>query len=183
MDRRSALLIGLTAAVSVIGTPALAADKTEPVVLTVTGNVAHPNRGALDEFNDAVFAHLQASFDKGFVFTLADLNALPQRTVTARYPEWPREVSATGPSLADVLKAAGATGKKVLVQAADGYAPEFTDADVAQDMMILAIEADGKPLDLGGRGPLWLFGPPASFANQQADEGFAFAVIRIDVQP
>jgi hypothetical protein len=32
----------------------------EPVVLTVTGNVAAPNRGPMDPFEDAVFAHLEA---------------------------------------------------------------------------------------------------------------------------
>lgn len=183
MKRRSTLALGLAAVATMLASPTRASDRSDPVVLTVTGNVANPNRPALDAFDDAVFAHLQATFDKGFTFTLSDLKALPQRTVTAKYPEWPREVSATGPSLSDVLKAAGATGKKILVQAADGYAPEFTDADVARDKMILAVAADGKPLDMGGRGPLWLFGPQDSFASQQADEGFAFAVIRIDVQP
>jgi hypothetical protein len=162
--------------------PAQAGTSAEPVVLTVTGNVASPNRGPVDEFEDQVFAHLQVKFDKGFTFTLADLKALPQRTEKAKYPEWPREVTATGPSLADVLKAAGATGDKILVQATDGYAPEFKGSDIAQDKLILALEADGKPLHMGGRGPLWLFGPMGSYADQQADEGLAFAVIRIDVQ-
>ena len=172
-----ALLVGVH-----LAAPAQAGNAADPVVLTVTGNVANPNRGALDEFDDQVFAHLQVKFDKGFTFTLSDLKALPQRTEKAKYPEWPREVSATGPSLKDVLKAAGAEGKKILVQASDGYAPEFTGADVEADKLILALEADGKPLYMGGRGPLWLFGPMGSYAGQEADEGLAFAVIRIDVQ-
>jgi hypothetical protein len=162
--------------------PVLAQSAKDPVIVTVTGNVSKPNRGPLDPFEDAVFDHLQVKFDKGFTFTLAELKALPQRTVKAKYPDWPRDVTATGPALTDVLKAAGAEGKKILVQAADGYAPEFTGDDVKRDKMILAIEMDGKPLDMGGRGPTWLFGPPDSFANQQADEGFVFEVIRIDVQ-
>jgi hypothetical protein len=154
----------------------------EPVVVTVTGNIAAPNRGAVDPFEDPVFAHLDVKFDKGFTFTLGELKALPQRSVTVRYKAWPREVTASGPGLADVLKAAGASGKKILVQAVDGYAPEFTDEDVARDKLILALEADGKPLPLGGQGPLWLLGPPDSFAGQEDDGGLAYAVIRIDVQ-
>jgi hypothetical protein len=165
-----------------LAAPAQAGGGADPVILTVTGNVAKPNRGPLDPFEDQVFDHLQVKFDKGFTFTLADLKALPQKTVKAKYAEWPREVTATGPSLVDVLKAAGAEGKKILVQATDGYAPEFKGADVAQDKMILAVEADGKPLHMGGRGPLWLFGPAGSFTGQEQDEGFVFAVIRIDVQ-
>jgi hypothetical protein len=46
----------------------------------------------------------------------------------------------------------------------------------------LALEADGKPLPLGGRGPLWLLGPKDSFTGQEDEEGFAYAIIRIDVQ-
>lgn len=165
-----------------IAPAAWAGPGAEPVVLTVTGNVAKPNRGPLDPFEDAVFSHLQVTFDKAFTFTLSDLKGLPQKTVKAQYAEWPREVSATGPELGEVLKAAGAEGKKILVQAVDGYAPEFTAEDVARGKMILAVEADGKPLPMGGRGPLWLFGPKDSFAGQEGEEGFAFAVIRIDVQ-
>ena len=159
-----------------------AGDRVEPVVLTVTGNVVKPNRGPLDPFEDAVFSHMDIKFDKGFTFTLSELKALPQKTVKVKYPDWPREVEATGPSIVDVLKAATAEGKKVLVQAIDGYAPEFTGEDIARDKMILALSADGKALGLGGRGPLWLLGPTDSFTGQEGEEGFAFAVVRIDVQ-
>lgn len=177
------LVFALLLAVGCLSTLAEAlAAGAEPVILTVTGNVAHPNRGALDPFEDAVFAHLDAKFDKGFTFTLSDLQSLPQKTVTAKYEDWPREVTASGPLLADVLKAASAEGQRILVQAVDGYAPEFTAGDVARGKMILALEAEGKPLALGGRGPLWLIGPPDSFEGQQGEDGLAFAVIRIDVQ-
>lgn len=181
LRRLTAVLI--LAVNSVFLAPAVQADAgQEPVVLTVTGNVANPNRGPLDPFDDAVLAHLQVKFDKGFTFTLTDLKMLPQKSVTARYTDWPRDVTASGPELGEVLKAAGAEGKKIIVQAIDGYAPEFTTEDVARGKMILALEADGKPLPLGGRGPLWLFGPKDSFAGQDGEEGWAFAVIRIDVQ-
>lgn len=182
MFRKTLLAVAFAVTGLFLASPSQAADAGDPVILTVTGNVAHPNRGPMDPFDDTVFAHLDVKFDKAFTFTLADLKALPQRTEKAKYPEWAHEVTATGPALVDVLKAAGAEGKKVIVQAADGYAPEFTGDDVARNKMILAISADGKPLHMGGRGPLWLFGPEGSFAAQQADEGFAFEVIRIDVQ-
>lgn len=182
MLKALATALVITAATFFAPAASQAADNADPVILTVTGNVANPNRGPVNEFDDAVFAHLQVTFDKGRTFTLSELRALPQRTVKAKYPDWPREVTATGPSFVDVLKAAGAEGKKVIVQAADGYAPEYKGADIARDKMILAIEADGKPLALGGRGPIWVFGPADSFEGQQADEGFVFEAIRIDVQ-
>lgn len=179
MFRKICLAVAVALA-AVVAAPGVQA--AEPVVLTVTGNVATPNRGPVDAFEDPVFSHLDVKFDKGFTFTLSELKALPQRSVTVRYKEWPRELTASGPGLADVLKAAGASGAKVLVQAVDGYAPEFTSDDVAKDKLILALEAEGKPLPMGGRGPIWLLGPPDSFAGQEDEEGFAYAVIRIDVQ-
>jgi hypothetical protein len=175
-----ALFVAATCALAVPG--ARAGDGAEPVVLTVTGNVAKPNRGPIDAFEDAVFSHMDIKFDKAFTFTLSELKALPQKTIKVRYPDWPREVEASGPSIVDVLKAATAEGKKILVQAIDGYAPEFTGEDIAKDKMILALSADGKALGLGGRGPLWLLGPTDSFTGQEGEEGFAFAVVRIDVQ-
>ena len=181
MLRRHVLAMAMAAMAILPVSSALSAESTDPVVLTVTGNIAAPNRGPLDAFEDAVFSHLDVTFDKAFTFTLPELRALPQASARAQYNEWPREVTASGPTLADVLKAAGATGAKVTVQAADGYTFDFTAQDVAKGQLILAIEADGKPLAMGARGPLWVFGTPNSFEGQDQDEGFVFEVIRIDV--
>ena len=182
MLRRLFLTVAIALTCVLPAIPSWAEDASDPVILTVTGNIANPNRGPVDEFDDPVFSRLDVKFDKGFTFTLAELKALPQRTVKAKYDNWPREVTATGPSLVDVLKAAGAEGKKVLVQAADGYAPELAAADVTGDKLILALTADGKPLHLGGRGPIWLFGPKGAVADQPDDGALVFAVIHIDVQ-
>ena len=48
--------------------------------------------------------------------------------------------------------------------------------------MILALSADGKALGFGGRGPLWLLGPPDSFAGREGEGGLSWSVVRIDVQ-
>ena len=182
MLRSSIVALALALTAFIVVPDARAGDDKDPVVLTVTGNVAKPNRGPLDPFEDAVFSHMDIKFEKGFTYTLSELEALPQRTVKVRYPDWPREVSATGPAISEVLKVASAEGKKILVQAIDGYAPEFTAEDIARDKMILALSADGKALGFGGRGPLWLLGPPDSFAGQEGDGGLAWSVVRIDVQ-
>jgi len=73
-------------------------------------------------------------------------------------------------------------GGAVSVQAIAGDAVDFKAEDVARDKMILALSADGKALAFGGYGPRWFPGPADSFTDQQADEGFVFAVVRIDVQ-
>jgi hypothetical protein len=73
-------------------------------------------------------------------------------------------------------------GSAVSVQAIAGDAVDFKAEDVARDKMILALSADGKALAFGGYGPRWFPGPEGRVTDQQADEGFVFAVVRIDVQ-
>ena len=175
-------LLGFVAAGFLLQAQAIASEVDEPVILTITGNVMAPNRGPFEPFEDAIFSNMDIKFDKAFTFTLSDLKSLPQKKVQVQYKGWPREVVAVGPAITDVLKAAGAAGQKILVQAIDGYAPEFTGEDIARNKMILALTADGKPLSLGGRGPIWLLGPPNSFAGQEGEDGLAFAVMRIDVR-
>ena len=85
------------------------------------------------------------------------LKRLPQRSIAARFDNWPSAVTAKGPSLAKVLEVVRAPdGAKLKVVALDGYAAEFEAKDVAFHDWIVAIEADGEPLGIGGRGPTWL---------------------------
>lgn len=180
MPRAAALLLALLALVLVPagGSPRAA----EPVILTVTGSVAEANRPPADPFEDVLFNVLQESFDSAHTFTRSELLALPQHTLTVGYPDWPRAVTVRGPRLLEVLAQAGAAGARVVVQAVDGYAPEFAMADLTQDF-VLALEAQGKPLAVGGRGPLWLVFPPDSYAGHDSstDAGLAWAVFHIKV--
>lgn len=182
MIKKLILTIALALSCALPAHTSWADSAKDPVILTITGNISHSNRGPVNEFDDPVFARLDVKFEKGFTFTLSELMALPQRTEKAKYDNWPREVTATGPSLIDVLKVAGADGKKILIQAADGYAPEITSADLAGGKLILALTADGKPLHMGGRGPIWLFGAKGAVADQQDDGGLVFNVIHISVK-
>ena len=135
---------------------ALAADTVEPVVLTVIGDVANSNRGPVDEFADALFSANSIEFDKAHAFTRAELAALPQKSVTANAEEWPGPVKLSGPSLADVMAAAGVTSANLGFTALDGYEIEFDPGEMAAHDWVLAIDQDGKPLSIGGRGPVWL---------------------------
>lgn len=125
-------------------------------ILTVTGNIAEANRPAFDEFADAYLKFREKSFDKAYEFTLGSLQVLPQKTITAQAEKWPGPVELTGPSLADVLTAAGVSAGAVIVTALDGYAVTYTAEEIAAQDWILAWKVNGKPLSIGGRGPLWL---------------------------
>lgn len=166
---------------SVAGSAA-AQEEGGPVVLTVTGAVDRTNRPPMDPFEDILFNVLNESFDQAFTFTRADLAAMPQVEVTAEYPNWPRAVTVTGPRLLDVLTMAGSRGDKVVVQAIDGYQVEFDAENVTRDF-VLALEMDGAPLDLGGRGPVWLAFPAESFEGQdnETDSQLPWAVFHVKV--
>lgn len=139
--RRSACL-GLLLAAGLPAARALEAPAAEPV-LTVSGRLHRPNRGA-----DAVF-------------DMAMLAALPQHDIVTRTP-WhsgdPRRF--TGPLMRDVLKAAGA-GEPALLRAValNDYRVEIPATDPQAFDMIVARLLDGKPMAVRDKGPLFVMYP------------------------
>ncbi len=144
------------AALVVLPAFAHAKEPSGPVVLTVVGAIGEANRGPYDDFEDAFFKHHERRFDKAAVFDLAMLEALGVHRITLAYAKWPRPFRFEGPWLKDVLAAAGAEGKSISVLALDGYASEISAADLAAHDWIVAVKRDGRFLDIGGRGPLWI---------------------------
>lgn len=125
-------------------------------IVTVIGSVT-PNRGVYDPFRDGYLKFRDKHFDKAFAFTREALAKLPQATITARAEGWPARVTLTGPRLADVLRAAGVPAEaKIVATALDGYNVDLLPSDRAAHDWVVAIDADGKPLGVGGRGPAWL---------------------------
>ncbi|MFZ4809115.1 MAG: hypothetical protein ACOYLQ_17825 [Hyphomicrobiaceae bacterium] len=158
-------LIPAILALCLIAVVPTASSAAEPAVVTLIGKVGTTNRGPFDPFRDAFLKFRDKKFDKAFAFTHEMLAKLPQVSVTARAEGWPAAVKATGPRLADVLKAAGvAADAKIAAGALDGYTIEFTPADRQAHDWIVAIDADGQPLAIGGRGPTWLIRDTAGAA-------------------
>ncbi|MEM9781100.1 MAG: hypothetical protein AAF899_01365 [Pseudomonadota bacterium] len=125
-------------------------------VLTVTGG-SESNRGGVDAFRDAFFTFSEVAFDGAYAFDHAALQALSQVRITANGPSWPGPLELSGPLLTDVMAEAGiASDASLLVTALDGYAAIVTAEDRAARTWIVALEADGTPLGLGGRGPTWI---------------------------
>lgn len=144
--------------------------KGNAVVLTVAGNIAEPNRGPFVESADRFHAFRGNSWEKARTFTIDELTALPQSTVRAVVPYDDKPYSFDGPTLADVLKAAGANPGPVTVQAIDGYEVELTPEIQAADKQVLALCQEGKPLPLGGLGPLYTVVPTAAGATPTEDQ-------------
>jgi hypothetical protein len=160
-------------------TPTLA---QEPAILTITGAIERTNRPPFDAFTDALFGALDEKFDKAFAFSRADLLAMPQVEVIAKYPSWPSPVTATGPLLKDVLAKVGATGDTVLAQAVDGYSPSLKLSEMGDGPVVLALTAGGAPLSIGGRGPVWLVLPEdARGSAAEDDSGLTWALFHLKV--
>lgn len=153
-------------------------------VLTITGAIGRTNRGDFDEFSDAFFAFGGLEFERGFTFSRADLARLGMHELALQRENWPRAVTLRGPYLRDVLAEAAPEGEVVFVRALDGYAAQLDLSAVQASDAILAIEADGAPLSLGGRGPAWLVFEPGGVAgvDDEGDAGLVWSAYHILIE-
>ncbi len=132
---------------------ALPALADGPVLLTVSGEVANTNRGPSNPDTDKLFVFNDVTFDRAMVFDAEALAALPQIEIATDFPKGGPTVTFTGPTLADVLAAAGADGDMVTIRAMDGYAVEVPTEEMLGKGAVLALARDGKPFGIGDFGP------------------------------
>jgi hypothetical protein len=160
-----------------------------PALLTVTGAITKPNRGPMDPALDQMMARQKLAFDKARSFDFAALAAMNAVAITPtlEYDNKPHQLR--GPLLATVLRAAGAPhDARLVLRAVDGYAPSIGIAQARRLRFIVATHLDGKPMPLGGLGPLWAVFDADRHAQSQAKpvaERFAqcpWGLYHIDVQ-
>jgi len=129
-----------------------------PALLTITGAITRSNRGGLDPALDQMMAKHKLAFERAFALDFTALAALPARTIrpTLEYDGKPHTLR--GPLLADVLAQAGARPRdaaRIVMRAVDGYAAVLEMRQLRERNFIVATHLDGKPMALGGLGPLW----------------------------
>ncbi|AXE96162.1 molybdopterin-dependent oxidoreductase [Paraburkholderia sp. SIMBA_050] len=134
------------------------ASAASPVILTISGAIKRHNRGALDPAFDQLLAKHQVKFSQAYNVDLPLLASMPAVTIqpTTEYDARPHRLS--GPLLTTLLEhvgAPGAGGTQILLHAVDGYAVMTTLDKVRAYRFVVATHMDGKPLPLGGMGPLW----------------------------
>lgn len=160
MDKRT-FLQALTVT-SALPATALAKDTPAgtagPTVLTVSGEVSHPNRGKTDDALDHLMHKHGLSFRQARTFDYAGLVALPAIDIrpTLEYDAKPHTLR--GPLLTRLLDLAGVrSGDSNLatLRAFDGYTVELSLKEIRERGFIVATHMDGSPLPLGGLGPLW----------------------------
>ena len=178
MQKRRFLTAALAGtATAVVALPVARAARTPPqpmpgpTLLTVSGLIGAGNRGAFDPVLDQLMAKQKLGFAKAQTFDFAALTALPAVMIrpTLEYDAKPHTLS--GPLLLDVMKASGGvvTAKTVLVvRAIDGYAAQLGADEAAKHRYIVATHLDGRPMALGGLGPLWTVYDADRFADTAA---------------
>lgn len=140
-------------------TPVLAGDVSGPTVLTVTGEVSNPNRTGYNADTDKFFGYSDVDFEKAAIFSFGSLSALQTVSVKADFPKGGQVHTFEGPLLADVLAAAGATGKTVFVQALDGYVVEAPLDELIAQGAVVALERNGEKFGIGDFGPTQIVFP------------------------
>lgn len=151
------------AAISTATLPSLARAKNAtqpagPALLTVTGAVGRTNRGPQDPTLDQMMRKRKLQFDKAYTFDFNALLALPAISIKPTLEYDNRLHQLRGPSLIDVIKTTGAPlieSTRLLLRAVDGYAVTIDVTDARKYRFIVATHLDGRPMSLGGLGPLW----------------------------
>ena len=192
MNRRgfiTTVASGAAVTLPAVGTAATTRASSPPL-LTLTGAIAKTNRGAFDPTRDILMGKHGVKFDKAFAIDYPTLAGLPSKRidVTLEYDRKRHELR--GPLLADVLALASSTTTDAAVlhmRAVDGYAPALTLGDARRFQYIVALRLDGRPLALGGLGPLWAIYEADRFpeiAAKPLDQRFAtcpWAMYHVDV--
>lgn len=137
---------------------ALSQGPRGPAILTVSGLVDSANRGPHDPAIDQLMTRHGTRFDRAFEFDAAMIERLPTTAIvpTLEYDGRPHRLS--GPLLSAVVQAAGVAPDAAVMlslRGLDGYTVGVTLADARAWRMIAATHVDGRPMGVGGLGPLW----------------------------
>ena len=146
---------------------------TGPVVLTISGNVANTNRPAYRDKLDVIFRYHKRAFDRAFAFDRATLEGLGTVALRIEHAGWGGPMAVSGPPLVDVLDMAGCPGGPLATLSLDGFSTEISPEALEARDWVVATRAEGQPLGLGERGPLWLvFDPPGErpATDEEADQ-------------
>ena len=157
--RTSLLALALSA------TMAAAQDMPAPtgdVLLTVTGAIEKTNaEGAL-------------------MLDAALLESLPQHSFTTSTIWTEGTATYSGVMLRDLLDAIGAKGATVTLTALNDYQISMPAADALADGPLLATLADGKPMSVREKGPVWMLFPYDDVAAYRTEQTYARSIWQLN---
>lgn len=135
---------------------------TDTVIITVSGNIGQTNRDGVAEFDMAGFASLGSETIKtGTIWTdgVTEFRGVPLKTFVERLE---------------------AKGSILRIWALNDYTVDVPFADAVTDGPILAYEANGKPLSVRDKGPIWLLYPFDSNPDYQTEVIYARSIWQIE---
>lgn len=117
------------------------------IILTVSGRIAPPGG------------------ERVLRFDLAQIESLGVTRLTTTTPWHDHRVHFEGVSGQTLMAAIGPQGAQVTAVAVNDYAATLPIEDFTRRGLIIAYRADGQPLTLRSRGPLWIIYPYESAAE------------------
>jgi hypothetical protein len=138
-----------------------------PVLLTVTGRIAHTNAPGRAEFDRAA---------------LEAMRTHRIRTSTM----WTDGVAEfAGPLLCDLLDRVGAEGRTLVATAINDYRVEIPIDDCRKYPVVLALTRDGRELQRRDKGPIWIVYPRddhAELRSQEVNTRWIWQLDRLEVR-
>jgi hypothetical protein len=129
-----------------------------PALLTITGAITRTNRGPIDPALDQMMHKQGLGFTRALALDFEALLELPLLAIEPRLEYDGKPHRLHGPRLLDVIGLAGAKpadSAQLVLRAVDGYAATVSVRQARDWQFIVATHLDGKPIPLGGLGPLW----------------------------
>lgn len=138
-------------------------------IVAFVGAPAHADRALLTVDATGYDADIRSLTD-------ADLMALPQTefTTTTIWTDGP--ITFSGPSLAAVLEAVGATGANVSMVAVNDYKVDMSQSQIEDGAPIIANRINGAPFSIRDKGPLWVVFPFDESERFQTEEVYSLSV-------
>jgi hypothetical protein len=153
-------------------------------ILTVTGNLQNPSRGAYDDATDKFFGFNDIGFESGAQFDFQGLQKLGMIAVTTDFPKGGDIHTFEGPRLEDVLAAAGVQGRMLTIRALDGYAIDAPVEQLIAQGAVVALKRDGRPFGIGDFGPTQIVFPRAERPDlaDMNDDNWVWSIYHISVE-
>lgn len=137
-----------------ISATAFAGDLAKPAgdtILAVDGQISVTNDGN------------KARFDRKM------LEGLPRHTVETSTDFTKGVIRFEGFLLSDLMKLVGAEGSVIHAVALNDYSADIPMSDLSTKTVLVAYSADGEPISIRDKGPLWIIYPKQSETEVGAD--------------
>jgi hypothetical protein len=154
-------LLALAFSASMVAAQDLPAPTGE-VILTITGTIEKTNAEGALVLDAALLASLpQHSFTTSTIWTEG----------TARY---------SGVLLRDLLDAIGAKGTTLTLNALNDYQISMPAADAQADGPLIATLANGEPMSVREKGPVWMLFPYDDVAAYRTEQTYARSIWQLN---